>query len=199
MEGQVSREHYVRAAFEACDVDRDGRLRCWEMRPIADVIGFVGTDEQWFREFEILCIENGIDVTNGISWEVFRELVNDHSHEGCYCTTKELAEVTSKTEEAVDMGPFIMRPSTPLQTGYSHQEARAQPSGTAPVAARRSNGHDARYMVAQDTDSQPRLLNHHSFDGAGSLSPIVAGNVQRKKKALQVMKPDLYIHEDELF
>jgi len=83
-----SRDDLLNAVFRALDEDEDGRLNMQEMRVFAGRIGFDGSDGEWSDEFGAICPDD-----KGISPELFKQLANDTSDEGCYCTTDELRTI----------------------------------------------------------------------------------------------------------
>lgn len=127
MASPYARHDNVVAAFQACDVDGDGRLNSSEMRIVAAVIGFAGTDEQWEAEFDVLCSEQGIDDAGGINIDLFQQLVNDESPDGCFCTDAELRQITrdaSVVRKAAERARFLAKSSRlPPPPGF--EQARA--------------------------------------------------------------------------
>mmetsp|Transcript_78046 Transcript_78046/g.246529 ORF Transcript_78046/g.246529 Transcript_78046/m.246529 type:complete len:665 (+) Transcript_78046:60-2054(+) len=86
----LSRMDLVRAVFNACDANGDGRLSAEEMRAFAGHIGFEGGDNDWSSEFQMLCEEHGRTAQDGVDREMFSQLVNDQTDAGCYCSDDEL-------------------------------------------------------------------------------------------------------------
>lgn len=89
----LQREDLKKQLFASVDANGDGRLQQDEMRSLADLTGFEGTDEEWKIEYMKLCSEHGIDPQYGIPEDVVMELLEDRSESGCYCTTLELRDL----------------------------------------------------------------------------------------------------------
>jgi len=83
-----SRDDLINAVFRSLDEDEDGQLNEQEMRAFAGRIGFEGSEEEWSGEFRTICPDAG-----GVSPELFQQLANDTSDDGCYCTTDELRTI----------------------------------------------------------------------------------------------------------
>jgi len=84
------REVLKRRLFRKCDSDEDGFLDKADMRILASLVGFEGTDAEWDEEFEKLCTEHSLEPGKGIPEKVVLDLLEDQSDSGCYCTNKEL-------------------------------------------------------------------------------------------------------------
>jgi len=76
--------------FANVDANGDGKLHKEEMRSLADLVGFEGSDEEWTEEYEKLCSEHGVVPAHGIPEHIVMQLLEDRSESGCYCTTEEL-------------------------------------------------------------------------------------------------------------
>jgi len=91
--GASGRSGVVRAVFHACDLDSDGYLNRQEMKNIVVHVGFKGSHEEWAREYQAMCAENGADPVQGIDLVLLERLVNDSSETGCYCSDRDLRAV----------------------------------------------------------------------------------------------------------
>lgn len=85
-----AREALKRRLFRRCDADCDGVLKQAEMRELAALVGFEGTDDEWREEYEQLCSEHGIRPEHGVPEGSVLALLDDDSDTGCFCTDKEL-------------------------------------------------------------------------------------------------------------
>jgi len=93
----LPRSELILAVFRACDVNDDGLVRCSEMRRFAEQTGFRGDDADWDDAYTLLCRARGVDVTEGISFEVFADLVNDKSGDtGCFCSDRDLRVILAE-------------------------------------------------------------------------------------------------------
>merc|ERR1719162_1671180 len=114
MEGGSSssarREGLKKRLFKKCDKDSDGSLKQNEMRELAALVGFEGTDDEWMQEYEKLCEEQGVTLADGIPQAIVMVLLDDDSDNGCYCTDAELIELVA------DMGPDL-RPDSNAKEG----------------------------------------------------------------------------------
>jgi len=138
----ASRSDLARAVFRACDADGDGHLSCQEMRSFAGRIGFEGSDAEWAAEYQKLLSERGGNATKGIDLDLFLQLLEDESDDGCYCTDGELR--------------------TMLHDLFSDVQARAAlevQAGVPPVAA-----------PSQRTEQLWQLFKALDKDGDGRLS-----------------------------
>merc|ERR1719491_399488 len=88
-----SRADMVRAVFQACDADGDGRLNCREMLGFAIRTGFPFGEAEWIPEYERLMVERGTDAATGVDINLFVQLVEDDSDAGCYCTDDQLSYI----------------------------------------------------------------------------------------------------------
>jgi len=93
---ELPRRQLVASVFRACDLNGDGRLSCVEMEAFARQTGFEGTAEEWAAEFRALCADHHAGPNEGINLDVFAELVDDESDNGCYCTDGELVDMLKK-------------------------------------------------------------------------------------------------------
>jgi len=84
------RTELILRVFYACDSDGDGRLNQQEMKKMAAQTGFEGTDAEWAEEFQLLCKDKGLNAAEGVSQEVFIDIMNDQSDDGIYCSDEEL-------------------------------------------------------------------------------------------------------------
>lgn len=87
------RENLKKRLFRKCDRDGDGVLSRAEMRELAGLVGFDGTDDEWGEEYQKLCDEQGIPPEHGIPQITVMVMLDDDSDNGCYCTDKELQEL----------------------------------------------------------------------------------------------------------
>ena len=65
----------VRALFELCDQDGDGRLNKCELRTFAQRLGFGGPEDAWAKEYCQLCAKNGISAEEGLDFEDYVRLL----------------------------------------------------------------------------------------------------------------------------
>jgi len=91
--GHPSRTEQIKDVFQECDTDQNGYLRAQDMRPVANVIGFQGTDVQWDYEFRCLCADHGINPDDGMNFIQFQRLLEDTSEKGCFATETELKDI----------------------------------------------------------------------------------------------------------
>lgn len=84
--------------FRAYDFDSDGWLCMSETRRFANFHGFKGADEQWVKEFELLCEERKADSSKGISLATFTALV-DAETSGCISTDEDLNRMIKLLEQ----------------------------------------------------------------------------------------------------
>jgi len=97
IEGRGSaRSELIRNVFKACDMDCDGVLDEQEMRSFAFHVGFDGTNDEWSREFALLCREK--KAMGGIDLILFEKLVNDSSERGVHCTDPQLQMIMTKLD-----------------------------------------------------------------------------------------------------
>jgi len=90
---QRSREMLIEDTFALCDQDRDSRLQAAEMRTFAGFVGFEGNDAEWADEYLALLGESRTNPAEGVGLAFFKELVNDQSDNGCFCTDDELRQL----------------------------------------------------------------------------------------------------------
>merc|ERR1719284_885528 len=89
----ITRSELAQAVFKACDADGDGRLCMAEMYAFASRIGFDGGEAGWASEYALLCSEHCVGVNEGINLDLFLNLIEDESDNGCFCTDEELREI----------------------------------------------------------------------------------------------------------
>eukprot|EP00434_Breviolum_minutum_P031830 symbB.v1.2.028153.t1/scaffold2955.1/size66548/1 len=85
-----SREELKTKLFEVIDKDGDDLLNKGEMRELAKLVGFDGSDEEWSQEYLKLCQEVGATPAKGIPKVVVLALLDDRSETGCFCTEEDL-------------------------------------------------------------------------------------------------------------
>lgn len=90
---------FLRAAFDACDFDGDGRLCAEELRPFAQQTGFEGSDTEWTSEYELLCNERGVDPQIGLDLQLMERLIDDESDSGFYCDDNDLRSIPAIAAE----------------------------------------------------------------------------------------------------
>merc|ERR1712070_1210226 len=90
---------WMQAVFKDCDLDRDGLLSKDEMQIFAVATGFEGSELEWDDEFAALCAEHGVACGAGIDIAAFEKLVNDTSGAGCFCSTKELRQISEQLHQ----------------------------------------------------------------------------------------------------
>lgn len=98
--GAKTRQSLKKRIFRRCDKDGDGHLKKAEMRDLAGLVGFDGSDEEWAEEYEKLCSEHGIDPHAGVPESAVMALLDDESDSGCYCTDKELMQLLGEAPSA---------------------------------------------------------------------------------------------------
>lgn len=119
---EPSRQSLKRIVFRLCDRDRDGALNSSEMRQLALLSGFQGTEESWEEEYNLLCREYRIAPFAGIPERHVSALLDDESDRGIFFTTEELAEIAAQA-----------RPGEP--ESLEAEPAAAKGSASAPVPA----------------------------------------------------------------
>ncbi|CAL1153427.1 unnamed protein product [Cladocopium goreaui] len=120
--GPSARESLIFSAFRALNRSGSGHLSAAEMRPFAEITGFLGSDEDWRKEFELLrqeCQSRHIDFTE------FQRLVNDSSENGCYRNDDDLRLVVEKQNVPNGSGPVLM-PGNQAPNGHQGND---QPGG----------------------------------------------------------------------
>uniref|UniRef100_A0A7R9ZYS0 Calmodulin n=1 Tax=Pyrodinium bahamense TaxID=73915 RepID=A0A7R9ZYS0_9DINO len=90
-----ARSELIRDIFKALDLDRDGTLDEQEMRGFAYHVGFEGTDDDWAKEYALLCREKR---AQGVDLILFEKLVDDNSENGCHCTDLQLQAILTGLE-----------------------------------------------------------------------------------------------------
>ena len=91
-----SREALARDIFATLDEDRSGSLNAVEMHRFAQLTGFSGAEAVWQEEFHLLCEQMKVDVSEGITPDLFVQLIEDKSEDGCYCPDAELSDIHAK-------------------------------------------------------------------------------------------------------
>ena len=89
----------IKAIFDCCDKNHDGCLCCKEMLTFARETGFEGTEGEWAEYFDNLCTDFCVSSSFGIHLDMLRQLIEDDSDNGCYCTNEELQELPALIEE----------------------------------------------------------------------------------------------------
>jgi len=82
-----TRAEFIRAIFNAFDIDRDGSLNEQEMRGFGALNGFEGTDAEWAEQYRSLC---GTQST--VSFKMFEKFIDEDDD-----------DVPSSVEELADM------------------------------------------------------------------------------------------------
>lgn len=88
-----SREELIGALFRELDRDGDERLASCEMLPVAEFVGFEGSQLAWHAEYNILCEYLRCDPRNGVELAAFISLVSDSTAQGCFLDDASLAEL----------------------------------------------------------------------------------------------------------
>jgi len=97
---EVLRTELVSRVFTACDKDGDFQLNREELRTFAHHTGFQDCDgKAWDQEYRSFCLDVGADPACGVGLEFFRQLIDDQSEKGCYCTDEELRIMLIALEE----------------------------------------------------------------------------------------------------
>eukprot|EP00929_Paragymnodinium_shiwhaense_P014974 TRINITY_DN122989_c0_g1_i1.p1 TRINITY_DN122989_c0_g1~~TRINITY_DN122989_c0_g1_i1.p1 ORF type:complete len:617 (+),score=102.74 TRINITY_DN122989_c0_g1_i1:94-1944(+) len=77
--------------FQHFDVDRDGFLKCSELRQFADFSGFDGDDMDWSEEYAMICEDFGCDPSVGLERVAFSSLIDDE--EGGYLSDDDMRQI----------------------------------------------------------------------------------------------------------
>jgi len=127
----ASREVLKRRLFIEVDRDGDGVLNKAEMRLLATMVGFEGSDEDWSEEWEKLCNEHKVELSGGISECIIMSLLDEDSDAGCFVTDKEIMRLLGDDNTLVplpDRGDGgKSSASAPAQSTESAQLAAAPP------------------------------------------------------------------------
>jgi len=122
-----SREDLLKAAFGFLDKRATGRLTDKDLREFAEFTGFGGGSAAWLEEYNELCRSLGCDESEGLDLECFRNLVDDSSEEGCYCSDAELAELAGVGGSFLGGSPETVSTKVPAAV-MLRQQYRMHPS-----------------------------------------------------------------------
>lgn len=96
---QFLRVELIEAIFRKLDERSTGLLGSGPMRKFADTSGFVGDENVWNQEYQLLCEDLQCTPAAGVNLTAFKRLVNDPCSGGAYCDDEELSDIYEKLKE----------------------------------------------------------------------------------------------------
>eukprot|EP00930_Biecheleria_cincta_P068753 TRINITY_DN5655_c0_g1_i1.p1 TRINITY_DN5655_c0_g1~~TRINITY_DN5655_c0_g1_i1.p1 ORF type:complete len:1890 (-),score=285.46 TRINITY_DN5655_c0_g1_i1:712-5883(-) len=96
----IPRSDLKNAIFESLDADRDGFLNAAELFMFASASGFDDDENRWKKEYELLCKDQGVDPSVGLSKDLFMKLLDETGDAGLYCTDDELRAMVELDSES---------------------------------------------------------------------------------------------------
>ncbi|CAK0907293.1 unnamed protein product [Prorocentrum cordatum] len=196
-----ARRSIVGQLFDVLDTDGDGLLSQQEMEQFARHHGFEGSDDEWAKEFQLLCGMPIFGETSrghrmGVPLDRFRTLVDDQSEAGLFCSHEELCQLLlelrqgqpQRHDEAQRSGlltpsPFEAAPYGAAPHGGDTDEHCAAPLG--PPAAAEPLA-DSRWQAAagQQTAHPPRAAPPAAGRERAAAWPAVAAREPPGQAAL---------------
>ncbi|CAJ1414818.1 unnamed protein product, partial [Effrenium voratum] len=116
------RQWLILQVFRMLDLDEDGLLQQRELRGLADLMGFDGSDADWAQQYQQLCADMKVQKSQGFDVPHFTDLLNDEK--GCPAADDKLFEAL------IELAGYGQSPGHGVAAvallerldGFSHQE-----------------------------------------------------------------------------